>query len=250
MNRERYATGETSLVSKPASKPKPGKIQRASDPLFQIQQTIGNQALVQMFRAKSMQAKLTVGQPGDTYEQEADRVADQVMRMPDPSVQRKSPEEDETLQASPLTNTSIPQIQRQSPEEEELQASPLAGTITPMIQRQSPEEDETLQTKADSGMESTVDASLEGNINNLRGGGQPLPESVRNYFEPRFGYDFSQVRVHNDSRAADSAQAVNAKAFTLGQDVVFNNGQYAPEHEEGKKLIAHELTHVVQQNGQ
>lgn len=210
------------------SKPTPQKKSSGQKPhpVLQMQQMIGNHTLLQMLRSTTIQAKLTVGQPNDVYEQEADRVADQVMRMPDPEIQCQIPEE-----------------------EEKLQTSPLAGMITPVIQRQSPEEEEKLQTKAASGMTPTVDANLEGNINNLRGAGQPLPESVRNYFEPRFGYDFSQVRVHTDSRAADSAQAVNAKAFTLGQDMVFNNGQYAPEHEEGKRLIAHELTHVVQQNG-
>ena len=241
----------TAVQSKPAVKSKPVKSRSAEHPLVQMQQFIGNQAMVQMLRAKAIQAKLTVGQPDDTYEQEADQAADQVMRMPDPGIQRQSPEEDETMQASPMEGGPAFLIQRQSPEEEEqLQTSPLAQTITPLIQRQSPEEDESLQAKsAASEMTPTVDAALEGNINNLRGGGQPLPESVRNYFEPRFGYDFSQVRVHTDSTAADSAQAVNAKAFTLGQDIVFNSGQYAPEHDDGKRLIAHELTHVVQQNG-
>lgn len=256
MEKERLAARETSSDSRPVTAVKPGKLQRMKQPMLQMQQIVGNQALVQMLRAKSIQAKLAVSQPGDTYEQEADRVADQVMRMPDPVVQCQSPEEEDTLQTSPLAGTITPMIQRQSPEEEEkLQTSPLskcarARTITPWIQRQSPEEEEEpLQAKAASEVAPAVDSDVEGDINNLRDGGQPLPEPVRNYFEPRFGYDFSQVRVHTDSRAADTAQAVNAKAFTFGQDVVFNSGQYAPEHEEGKKLIAHELTHVVQQNG-
>lgn len=258
MGNEFLKAGQNAFESRPATKSKPGKIQRAKHSVFQMQQIIGNRAMVQMMRSNTIQAKLTVGQPDDIYEQEADRVADQVMRMPnpvmripDPGIQRQSPEEDETMQTNPSDSILTPLIRRQSPEEEEqLQTSPLAGTISPLIQRQSPEEDETLQAQnAASEAAPTVDATLEGNISNLRGGGQPLPESVRDYFEPRFGYDFSQVRVHTDSRAAESAQAVNAKAFTLGQDVVFNTGQYAPEHEEGKRLIAHELTHVVQQNG-
>lgn len=71
---------------------------------------------------------------------------------------------------------------------------------------------------------------------------------MRHYFEPRFGYDFSQVRVHTDAKAAESARAVNALAFTVGRDVAFGAGQYAPGTTEGKRLLAHELTHVVQQN--
>src|SRR5207253_648342 len=74
--------------------------------------------------------------------------------------------------------------------------------------------------------------------------------STRSFMEPRFGHDFSQVRVHTDERAAESARSVNALAYTAGQDVVFGGGQYEPGTNEGKKLLAHELTHVVQQHGE
>jgi len=72
----------------------------------------------------------------------------------------------------------------------------------------------------------------------------------RAYFEPRFGVDFSQVRLHSDAQAAESARALNAKAYTLGQDVVFGTGQYISGTSEGRRLMAHELTHVVQQSGE
>jgi outer membrane protein OmpA-like peptidoglycan-associated protein len=78
--------------------------------------------------------------------------------------------------------------------------------------------------------------------------GQPLDGGTRAFMEPRFGHDFSRVRVHTDDRAAESARAVNALAYTIGRDVVFGEGQYAPEASEGRRLLAHELTHVVQQN--
>ncbi len=81
----------------------------------------------------------------------------------------------------------------------------------------------------------------------LRSSGQPLDAAARAFFEPRFGYDFSQVRVHTDARAAESARAVNALAYTVGRDVVFGAGQCAPGTAEGNKLLAHELTHLVQQ---
>jgi Domain of unknown function (DUF4157) len=84
-------------------------------------------------------------------------------------------------------------------------------------------------------------------VDSFRGGGQPLPGSVRSFFEPRFGRDFSDVRVHFDSRANEAASAVQARAFTLGRDVVFDTGQYAPQTEEGQRLLAHELAHVAQQ---
>lgn len=74
-----------------------------------------------------------------------------------------------------------------------------------------------------------------------------MSESVRNYFEPRFGYDFSGVRVHTDTKAAESAQGVNALAYTIGRDIVFGKGEYTPNALSGNRLLAHELTHVVQQ---
>lgn len=76
--------------------------------------------------------------------------------------------------------------------------------------------------------------------------GQPLDAGTRAFMEPKFGYDFSGVRVHTDARAAESARAVNALAYTVGRDMVFGAGRYAPETSEGRKLMAHELTHVVQ----
>ncbi|MGB3458295.1 MAG: DUF4157 domain-containing protein [Halobacteriota archaeon] len=177
-----------------------------------------------------IQAKLKVGQPGDVYEQEADRVAEQVMSMLEPRMQRQvEPEEEELIQTKPLAEQITPLVQRQADEEKEK------------------EEEEILQTKKVSGQAHEVTPNLESRINAITGGGQPLPQSVRAFFEPRFGYDFSQVRIHTDTRAAESAQAVNARAFTSGRDVVFGTGQYTPGTKEGQRLLAHELTHVVQQ---
>ena len=93
-----------------------------------------------------------------------------------------------------------------------------------------------------------VGSDVESGINALKGGGQPLPVSVRTFFEPRFGYDFSNVRVHTDLEAADTAKKIHAKAFTIGSDVVFGTGQYAPETIEGSRVLSHELTHVIQQD--
>src|SRR5712671_3809831 len=81
----------------------------------------------------------------------------------------------------------------------------------------------------------------------LRSSGQALDAHTRSFFEPRFDYDFSQVRVHADAKAAESAQAVNALAYTVGQDIVFGAGQYAPGTNAGQRLLAHELTHTAQQ---
>jgi hypothetical protein len=77
--------------------------------------------------------------------------------------------------------------------------------------------------------------------------GHLLPEKVRTYFEPRFGADFGNVRVYADSNAAQTAKSINAKAFTKGTDIVFGENQYSPDSSPGKNLLAHELTHVIQQ---
>lgn len=198
--------------------------------ILHLQQTIGNQAVQRMMRSDILQTPLKIGQPGDKYEQEADRVAEQVIRMSEPQVQRQEEEEKE--------------------EEELLQPKPLVEQMTPLVQRSAEpedEEEEPVQTKQNSGKTARVPPDLDTQIQSLRGGGQPLPRTVRNFFESRFSYDFSQVRVHNDTRAVDSAQALNARAFTVGPDVVFGAGQYAPETNKGRRLLAHELTHVVQQ---
>ena len=81
----------------------------------------------------------------------------------------------------------------------------------------------------------------------LRPPGQPLDSAIRSIAQQRFGHDFSQVRVHTDEQAAESARVVNARAFTVGQDIFFGAGQYSPERMEGQRLLAHELTHTVQQ---
>ena len=81
----------------------------------------------------------------------------------------------------------------------------------------------------------------------LNSSGQQLDAGTRAFMEPRFGHDFSQVRVHTDEKAAESAQAVNALAYTVGRDVVFGEGRYEPETSQGRRLLAHELTHVLQQ---
>jgi hypothetical protein len=107
----------------------------------------------------------------------------------------------------------------------------------PEVQRQSTEE------------RNTVSRDLQSQVIALRGGGHPLSDPERAFFEPRFGYDFAQVRIHTDHQAAETARTINARAFTLGTDVVFGTGQYEPSTMKGRRLLAHELTHVVQQKG-
>ncbi|RNC65262.1 MAG: DUF4157 domain-containing protein [Desulfuromonadales bacterium] len=156
-----------------------------------------------VLRGPKVQPKLQVGAANDAFEQEADRVADQVMRMPD-SPAGELPEEEEEKLVSPKADTGG--------------VTPLSGELADRIQA-------------------------------LEGGGSPLSEGEQAFFEPRFGADFSQVRVHTGPEAQEAARALNAQAFTLGSDIAFGPGRYAPGTEEGTRLMAHELTHVVQQGG-
>ena len=187
-------------------------------------------------RPPMLQTKLTIGEPGDRYEQEADRVAEQVMRMP-ASDQEERVEEiqraavrDEELRRQPV---------EEEEEEEELGRQPL-----------DEEEEELLQPKEASGgaqERQLVPPKLAARIDAVRGGGEPLPGSVRSYFEARFGRDFGDVRVHTGPRAEATAQQINALAYTVGRDIAFAKGRYQPATAAGRWILAHELTHVVQQ---
>jgi hypothetical protein len=183
-----------------------------------------------LLRSGVIQAKLTISQPDDPAEQEADRVADAVMRMPDPSRAGRTP-----VTAAPPES----RLQRICDEcEDELHRQPTEEV----------EEEETLQAKTAPGHTPAVTPDLEAEVTALRGGGQHLPDSLRAFFEPRFGHDFSGIRVHTGNRAAESAHAVGARAFTVGRSIVLASGQYAPASREGQRLLAHELTHTIQQD--
>ena len=243
----------------------------AVDQILSLQSTIGNQAVQRLLKSGTLQAKLRIGKPDDKYEREADMIADKVMRMPEMTdcLECKDNAE-ESLQTKPITTQITPLVRRQAEEEEEEaiqgkfepsllqkqdeeeEEEPIQAKLEPSsLQRQiEPEEEEegSIQTKSNSSSIAEISSSVESNINSLKGGGHPLSESTRKYFEPRFGYDFKGVRVHTDSKASETAKSINAKAFTKGRNIVFGAGKYSPTTSTGKKLLAHELTHVVQQN--
>ena len=209
------------------------------DSILYLQRTIGNQAVSRLIKSKALQAKLRIGQPGDVYEHEADRVADAVMRMPAP--QKVSINNSRIQRAS--TTFEENELKRQPIEEEEEEEEKL--------QRQPAEEEEEekkLQAKNVSVSNPVVDSVIENQIQCMKGGGRSLSQGERAFFEPRLGYDFSDVRVHEDAKASEAARGVNARAFTIGKDVVFNAGEYSPDNQKSQKLMAHELTHVIQQN--
>ena len=220
--------------------------------VLNLQRIIGNQAVQGLLESGTIQPKLKIGQPGDEYELEADRIAEEVMRMPD----SEYPSCVEGEQITPLVQRQVEDTEKKKREEEELvQPKLLSNQTTSILQRQSDEEErkkeeeEWAQPKGENSYTVETSSDVESGINSLKGDGQLLPESVRSYFEPRFGYDFSRVRIHTVGEATETAKSINARAFTIGNDVVFGSSNYSPETEEGKNLIAHELTHVVQQKG-
>ena len=194
-----------------------------ASPFLQLQRTVGNQAVLNLFRPGRIQPKLRISQPGDPFEQEADRVADQVMRMP----------LDETLSPAP------PQIHRK--------CGACASGAAPCSMCAEEEEGLHIHRKADTGGGGS-EASVADNFLSGLGSGQPLDSATRSFFEPRFGRDFSAVRIHTDSQATESARAVNARAFTAGSNIVFTQGQYSPHSSDGRTLLAHELTHAIHQS--
>lgn len=212
--------------------------QRASL-LIQLQQSYGNTYVQRLLNSRAMQARLTVSQPDDESEREADRVANIVMQTSAYPIQCQ--EEEEELMMKPVS-----EIQRQpmEEEEEELMMKPS------QVQRQEEEEEEEeemLQPKPAGSQPVMVSKNLETQINAARGGGQPLADSVRTSLEPQFGHDFGEVKVHTDAEANRLSQQLGAEAFTTGRDIFFREGAYQPGSSSGKGLIAHELTHVVQQ---
>jgi len=174
-----------------------------------------------LHKAKTgIQAQLSINKPGDIYEHEADAMAERIMRM-----------------------SAIPN----KPE-------PLTGLIGASVQRKCTtckEEEEKkrrlMRKTADGFSDIYSSPSLVASLNASRGGGSPLPGGTKQFMENAFSTDFSLVRVHTGSLASEMSKGINAKAFTSGRDIYFKEGQYNPDSSEGKHLLAHELTHVVQQ---
>lgn len=221
-----------------------------SGSLSDLQRVLGNQGLQRMLAQRKIQAKLTVGAADDQYEQEADRVAKDVMSAaPAPStdsVQR----EDETLA---LKRADIQREEGGEMEDEEL----LLKRADIQRSEGGEMEDEELMMKradiqrapVDMSGSFDVDDNVEGEINGMKGGGQALPGSAQNFFESRFGQDFGDVRVHASSQADTLNRSIGARAFTNGNDIFLRSNEYNPDSSQGRELLAHELTHVVQQTG-
>lgn len=210
---EKQTAQRTSSSAAPA-RTRARSINRPASPILDLQRAIGNQAVLRLMRTQSsasqavssvgerahasrtaelsqspgsMHPKLTINEPGDAYEQEADRISARVTSTPEPQLQTKQ------AGANISGQVAAPHIVHEV----------------------------------------------------LRSPGQPLNSATRAFMEPRLGCDLSHVQVHADAKAAQSARAVNARAYTVGPNVVFADGQYAPHSQEGQRLLAHELVHVV-----
>jgi Domain of unknown function (DUF4157)/Novel toxin 16 len=168
-------------------------------------------------RSTSVRPRVAINAPGDAYEREADAIADAVMGTTSPK------------------NAMAPRF----------------GGPPGTVQRECAachEDEREVRRKESSGGGVEASASMNAYVSSLAGAGRPLSERSREFFEPRFRYDFSHVRVHADGAAARSAASIHALAYTTGRHIVFGQGQYAPGTPRGDRLLAHELAHIIQQD--
>jgi hypothetical protein len=178
--------------------------------------SVTDKTAVSSSSVNQVQCKLAVGTANDQYEQEAEAVANNVMQMPQQNfLQRKCADCEEEKK----------EIQRK-------QISNHTSTKT--------------QPKGETG--ASISNSLDNKINSSRGSGNSMDGKTQSFMQSQFGTDFSNVKIHTDGEAIQMNQELNAKAFTVGSDIYFNEGQYQPSSENGRRLLAHELTHTIQQD--
>lgn len=229
--------------------PIPSRRPLASAELLRVHRFVGNRLAGRLLQAspgrppgihracsRGIQAKLSISQPDDVYEREADAVADHVVQrlaLPAPSASTGGPPELQRECDGCKSAPPAPEELEADKEEEEVDTS--ATTVSP---------------KAEDGAADTASPpELESSLALSRGEGRPLPGPVRQQMEQGFGQDFSHVRIHTGERSSSMNRSIHARAFTHGRDVFFNRGQFSPTTIAGQTLLAHELTHVVQQTG-
>ena len=242
------------------------------------------------FFSPVIQAKLSVSSPDDPQEKEADAIAEQVMRMPEPAA-APAQNEDEKVQKKEEVKEKEESIQaKQEEQKEEVQAKLQAPVVSIQRKCEGCEKEEKAQAKLyrmiqrsedsaisfDDAGESSADyninrkelglhgsdviqcsgrgppasspqVSFESHLSSTKGSGSPLPDATKGFMESRFGADFSGVRVHTGSYAENLSRSIHAQAFTHGNDIYFNSGKYSPHTDAGSTLLAHELTHTIQQ---
>lgn len=212
----------------------------------------------------TVQAKLNVSRPGDSCEAEADRVSNIVVSQqnPVPVIPGISGSVVGTARAHSSINPQNENLYASSEEDDE-SVSASSEVDEESVSASSNEDEESVSASSEDDEESVSAYSknnkfkrsysgttLNRGLKDSKGGGESLSSSARNFMEPRFGFDFSSVKIHSDSKANIMAKSINAKAFTHGKDIYFGSGQFNPHTVTGKKLLAHELTHTIQQNGE
>ncbi|MFK7924469.1 MAG: DUF4157 domain-containing protein, partial [Bacteroidia bacterium] len=208
------------------------------------------------FKGSGAQAKLKVGSADDAYEKEAEQTADRVVeQLSNPksgsggvgesgsstpnAIGAESASSNVGTSIQPKAKTSSTEEEIQKKESEEEEGSDLETQRKPIF-----ESDDSIQRSAE-GDSPSPSPSLESQLSSSKGGGSPLPSDTQSSMGEAMGADLSGVRVHNDSEAAQMSNDLNAKAFTHGSDIYFNEGNYNPDSSDGQHLLAHELTHTV-----
>jgi hypothetical protein len=213
-----------------------------------------------------VQAKLNIGQPDDKYEKEADATADKVVQRLSTNTVKENAAgnniQPKSFTATP-SNTSFLQtkcddceqdekLQKKEKEEDKDQLKDKVQRKPIFESNAEPptDKEKNVQRKSSEPSPATsASPSIENNLSATKGSGSALPSQTRHEMENSFGTDFSQVKIHHDNTAAEMSEGLNAQAFTHGNDIYFNSGKYDTGSQEGKHLLAHELTHTVQQGG-
>jgi len=183
---------------------------KVDSPFIKLQRQIGNQGVLRLLSAGKIQTKLEISHPGDIYEQEAEKIANNIM---------------------------------QKPNDKSLEYDSSSETI------ENRDDNECLKiSKSSASNDIEIPEDFLHEMKNAAQDGISLDKETRTFMESRFGYDFSQIRIHTDEKASRSASNLGSIAYTNGIDIFFGSGQYRPQTREGKRLIAHELAHTIQQD--
>ena len=200
-------------------------------PLQELQQQAGNQAIQQLLRSRFLRPKLAISNPDDPDEREADQVAQTVMRSPTgfpiSEVEADRVASQVMLISEPQSGSAGSGGAAPAVQAGKRPVHPKKAELSGVAMRTAPPQVEQVLSRA----------------------GKTLDDRTRQFMELRFGWDFSGVRVHTDEAAANSAQSIGARAYAVGENIVFDRGQYQPETHSGRLLLAHELTHTLQSSG-
>ena len=207
-------------------------------PVSRLQSALGNRGMQRLLQSGAIQPKLTVGPVDDEHEREADRVAEEVVRMPSSSGSIQTRRAPQAIQRACTKCQEESQTPCPECEEKRHRAGEARG-----------DEGNIVQATSNGGDLREPSAAAMSVIAATKGRGHPLPASARRRFESSFGYDFGDVRIHTDPRSANVASELNALAFATGSDIYFASERFQPGTPHGDRLLAHELTHTIQQTG-